>query len=282
MDYYYKYKKYKTKYLELMGNNMTLIICGTHGMRMVCFLKSLFPSIPAKIIKNCSIIRCYTHNNTTILNMIYEGESNHTNDWTMNDINKYFTTSINISLPANTELFFVRHGHGQHNDINIIDRMKTDLTDAMLTPAGVSQAERAGGFLASYINMNYNNPNIFFEASTLRRTMQTIAIIMNKLYIEKPIHITPCVNELPYRANGNCDILFLNNLGNTIFKENQSVCSNNMNGCDIIHIKYKNFNIKWEYYMKFKENNNCKNTNIINQILECYNFYNNPNNNTVL
>jgi bisphosphoglycerate-dependent phosphoglycerate mutase len=146
--------------------------------------------------------------------------------------------------------------------------MKTDLTDAMLTPAGVSQAERAGEFLASYINMNYNNPNLFFEASTLRRTMQTIAIIMNKLYIEKPIHITLCVNELPYHANGNCDISYLNNLGNAIFKENQPVCSNNMNGCDIIHINNKTFTIKWEYYMKFKENNICKDTNIINQILE--------------
>ena len=279
MDYYYKYKKYKSKYLELMGNNITLIICGTHGMRMVCFLKSLFPSIPAKIIKNCSIIRCYTHNNTTMLNMIYEGESNHTNDWTMNDINKYFTTSINIPLPANTEIFFVRHGHGQHNDINIIDRMKTDLTDAMLTPAGVSQAERAGGFLASYINMNYTQPNIFFEASTLRRTMQTIAIIMSKLYIDKPIHITPCVNELPYHANGNCDSSFVNDIGNMIFKENQPVCNDNTNNCNTINmlcvdcVKDKSYNIKWEYYMKFKENNNCKDTNIINQILECYKFY---------
>jgi bisphosphoglycerate-dependent phosphoglycerate mutase len=212
-----------------------------------------------------------------MLNMIYEGESNHTNDWTINDINKYFTTSINITLPANTELFFVRHGHGIHNDINIVDRIKTDLTDALLTPAGVSQAERAGGFLASYINMNYNNPNLFFEASTLRRTMQTIAIIMNKLYIEKPIHIVPCDNELPYHANGNCDTSYLNILGNAIFKENQPVCNSNINECNIINIdsiKNNTFNIKWEYYMKFKENNICKNTNIINQILECYKFYN--------
>lgn len=279
MEYYYKYK---TKYLEFMGDNMTLIICGTHGIRMVCFLKSLFPSIPKKIIKNCSIIRCYTHNNTTMLNMIYEGESNHTKDWTMNDINKYLTTSINIPLPANTELFFIRHGHGIHNDINIIDRIRTDLTDAMLTSAGVSQAERAGGFLASYINMNYIQPNIFFEASTLRRTMQTIAIIMSKLpnVMNKMIHIVPCVNEILYHANGYCDASFINNIGNAIIKENQPVCNNYMNGCDMLHtlcvdcVKDKQFIIRWEYFMKFKENNSCKDTNIINQILECYNFYN--------
>lgn len=174
--------------------HMTLIICSTHGIRMTCFLKSLFPSISTKLVKNCSIIKCYTQNNATWLSMIYEGDGTNTWNWTMNDINKYFTTPINISLPNNTELFFIRHGHGQHN--NIIERFSLNLTDTMLTQKGFFQAEKAGDFLVRYIDVNYNRPDIFFEASTLRRTMQTIAIIMKKLHMNKPIHITPCINEM--------------------------------------------------------------------------------------
>ena len=281
MDYY-KYIKYKTKYMILQQNNniknyftndsMNIIICGTHGMRMSCFLKSLIPDLPNKLIKNCSIIRCYKENGNTLLKMIYEGEGHKSimGEWKMDDINKYINRPISISIPDNFELFFVRHGKGQHNGINIVQRLTTDLTDAMLVADGISQAERTGGFLAGYIN-NYTNVNIFYEASMLRRTIQTIAIIMKQMKLNKSIHIVPCVNELPYHGGGKCDTSIINNVSGKIFPENKSVCVDN----NICTINGLNIDIKWDYLMEFKKTGQCDNTNMINEMLNCYNFFNN-------
>lgn len=284
MDYYYKYIKYKTRYMILQQKNLTIetintpiniIICGTHGMRMSCFLKSLIPDLPNKIIKNCSIIRCYKENGNTLLKMIYEGEGHNSiiSEWKMDDINKYINKPISISIPDNFELFFIRHGKGQHNGINMVQRLTTDLTDAMLVADGVSQAERAGGFLSSYIKMNYVEPSIFYEASMLRRTIQTIAIIMNKIPATKNkyIHIVPCVNELPYHGGGQCDKSIINDVGNKIFSENKSVCVDN----NICTIDGLNADVKWDYFMEFKKTGKCDSTNMINEMLNCYNFFNN-------
>jgi broad specificity phosphatase PhoE len=275
---YYKYIKYKTKYMILQQKYSTIntpiniIICGTHGMRMSCFLKSLIPDLPNKIIKNCSIIRCYKENGNTLLKMIYEGEGHNSimGEWKMDDINKYINRPISISIPDNFELFFIRHGKGKHNGINIVQRLTTDLTDAMLVADGISQAERAGGFLAGYIN-NYTNVKIFYEASMLRRTIQTIAIIMKKMKLNKSICIVPCVNELPYHGGGQCDKSIINDIGNKIFQENKSVCVDN----NICTIDGLNADVKWDYFMEFKKTGKCDSTNMINEMLNCYNFFNN-------
>ena len=259
------------------NNPINIIICGTHGMRMSCFLKSLIPDLPNKIIKNCSIIRCYKENGNTLLKMIYEGEGHNSimGEWKMDDINKYINKPISISIPDNFELFFVRHGKGQHNGLNVVQRLTTDLTDAMLVVDGVSQAERAGGYLSSYFKLNYTNVNFFYEASMLRRTIQTIAIIIKQMKLDKPIHIVPCVNELPYHGGGQCDKSIINGVGNKIFPENKSVCVDN----NICTINGLNTNVKWDYFMEFKKMGKCDNTNMINEMLNCYIFFNN---NTVL
>ena len=91
----------------------------------------------------------------------------------------------------------------------------------------------------------------------------------------KSIHIVPCVNELPYHGGGQCDKSIINDIGNKIFQENKSVCVDN----NICTINGLNIDIKWDYLMEFKKTGQCDNTNMINEMLNCYNFF--INNNTV-
>jgi hypothetical protein len=138
INYFEKYMKYKTKYLELKnligGNNKNIIIIATHSYRLQCILNGLrVNSIDDKVVikrfKNCAIVKifCDTKGNTCvqiIFQGIYVGEvdttdTTHFEEYDIGENKILLTIDTHkhpeYSLPQNTEIFFIRHGEGIHN-----------------------------------------------------------------------------------------------------------------------------------------------------------------------
>jgi hypothetical protein len=263
-------------------NNINIIIVGTHNNRLECFFSKYHPGLDNKYFKNCAIIKCYNLNGKLTFNMIYSGDNiekdNNMCDslcWNAINFNKYFNNiNINYSfiIPSDTEIYLVRHGQGYHNIKGTINKiLNNTIVDPELTDVGINQAILAGTFLNGYIKTYYKNPNIKFGASHLIRTQQTIGFMMTQFNRNDTIYIIPCIHELIYNNNGNCDNSLLNKLP---INSNKPKCNYNTLNTTCYNLKITtnnmniNININWDYYIKFyKLNNTCENTNIINEIL---------------
>ncbi len=286
MDYYSKYLKYKNKYCSLKllkgGNDISfsdnVILCGTHNNRLECFFRSIEKNYPNKAFNNCVVIKCYNENNKLKFKMIYEGESNNSRHftkktWTTESFNNFFYNNIyNINLPPNTDILLIRHALGVHNKRSLLRSLFNFEKDSQLDVIGIDQSERVGIFLKKQLE----SKNIYFMASYLVRTQQTIAIIMKMLNIVKPIYIIPCAHELNIvnnSYNNNCDDNILNKIP---ISSNIPKCRDNTNSCDKLtnfsgvdlYADYK-VDINWDYY-----NNSikCQNTNILEQIIIMNNY----------
>ncbi len=256
-------------------NNITenILLCGTHNNRLVCYFKKIVKNFPKKHFNNCAIIKCYKINNKVKFRMIYDGEVyNYCNIWTIKSFNKYFDNKyFNINLPDKTEIYLIRHALGYHNIMSLFNKIFCPKKDSQLTINGIEQAEKAGLFLKGYFKNFYSNPKLYFLASTLIRTRQTIGIIMKMLNIIDSIYVIPCINELVYVSNCNCDTHIFQNIP---IASNIPLCTNNKNSCDILTQfsnleRYKCYKVQvnWDYYNNIK----CKNTNILFQIIHFYN-----------
>jgi hypothetical protein len=279
------------------NNNTRVIICGTHNNRLECFFTKINKNnnYISKSFNNCVIIKCYKYNNNVRFNMIYQGEKYNSNNmlctnsncWNINEFNNYFnsinTYSINIDIPNNTEILLIRHAEGIHNRAYLLENIFKNMIDPSLTEDGLYQAERAGTYLKSYLNRISTN-NIFFTASHLIRTQQTIGIIMKQMNINKTIYIVPCIHEIIYTGSGDSDNSLLQYL--PIPSNNPKCNFLNMNDkCKLLNkfsinedlYKKRNITIPldWNYYMKFyKLNKKCSDTNIITEILNTITNYN--------
>ena len=266
-----------------INNNTNIILCGTHNNRLECYFYNLNKNndYPKKKFNNCVIIKCYKINNNVKFKMIYEGESNGDNIgslcsnslnlnnscWDIVSFNNYFSKySYNINLPNNTEIYLIRHALGVHNKMNTFQKITNIKKDSPLDISGVYQAERAGIFLKGYINNFYNNAQIYYTASHLIRTQQTIGIIMKMIGALKSIYIVPCSHEIVYINN--CDSSLLDLIPIAI---NMPNCTSNSGSCGKLTILSNiniNININWDYYMEFyKSNKKCQDTNIVNEII---------------
>lgn len=102
-------------------------------------------------------------------------------------------------------IYLIRHGEGEHNVKEtgikgISKKMGIKPLDAPLTVNGIEQANVCGIFLANYFEQKYEK--IYFFASYLRRSQQTVACIANKIQtkvdasISHKIVILSCINEI--------------------------------------------------------------------------------------
>lgn len=285
--------------LLLNANPINIIICGTHNNRLECFFSKYYKNhnYKSKTFNNCVIIRCFKLNGSIKFNMIYEGEIGDESNiynisscfksnrcWNIKEFNKYFN-SVNIKtldIPDNTEIYLVRHGEGVHNKINIFEKIYNNILDAPLTNTGSQQAERAGMFLSGYIKAYYTYFHIYFVASHLVRTQQTIGLMMKqfKFNMNNIINIAPCTHELIYKSDGECDAALRQMMPinsntprcNNINSEKDDTCRvlNKFNVDNNIEYDVK---IKWDYYNFFYNSNmKCEETNMIDQIIKTFKF----------
>ena len=264
---------------DYKNNQKNIILCGTHNNRLECYFKNINNNFPNKFFNNCVIIKCYRINNKVKFSMIYEGEDiyNLNNNWDILSFNQYINNfSYDIDLPNNTEIFLIRHALGVHNKMNLLEKVFNLKIDSQLDNIGFEQAERAGIFLRGYLKNFYDNNKLFFMASHLVRTQQTIGIIMKMLElinsINQRLFIVPCSHELNNSSN-NCDASILEYIP---IASNIPRCKNNNNDCNLLTNfpkKYNNYkvDINWDYYMNFyKSNKKCQNTNMIAEIINLY------------
>ncbi len=249
-----------------------IIISGTHNNRLECFFSKTFKK--SKHFSNCAIVRCCNKNNKISFTLIYSGDHNDSSYWLLEEFNNIANKDydLNYNLPEDTEIFLVRHGKGVHNRDALLDKIYYgNIRDPSLDNIGVNQAIAAGNFLNSYISSSYSNPKIFFTASHLIRTQQTVGLIMKQMNINEKIYIAPCTHELIYMPNIDCDCSLI-----------QSVpIGSNIPNCDInnmcplltkyCHTDCYNTNsipLNWDYYKLFyNTNEKCCNNNMLNQII---------------
>jgi bisphosphoglycerate-dependent phosphoglycerate mutase len=258
-------------------NNKKIILCGTHNNRLECFFNNLNKNnnYSNKSFNNCVIIKCYKDQKVKF-KMIYEGETydgkqNNTKSlckstnkcWDIISFNNYFDNysfDNYINLPNDTEIFFIRHGLGIHNKMNILQKIINTNKDSELDAIGIEQSKRVGIFLKGYFTNFYKNIIIKYVASHLIRTQQTIAEIMKGLQKIDIIYIIPCIHEISF--SNNCDTSLINKIQPS---SNIPNCTNNEGTCN----KLNDIEINWDYYSEFyKLNKKCQDTNIINEIIK--------------
>ncbi len=270
-----------------MSDIKTIIINGNHNNRLKCFFYKF--NKDSKNFSNCAIIRCYRDENSNVkFSMIYSGDYIDSSCWTLDEFNKSFDNiNIKINLPDNTEILLIRHGKGIHNHNALLERIyyysisDQNVIDPSLDKTGVSQAVSAGKFLELFFNKNYNKPDIYFTASHLIRTQQTVGLIMQELKIKKTIHISPCTHEILYISKNDCECL---DLGNKFIPANTPNCDIN-NMCESLnkfcHTDCYNTNsipLNWDYYKLFyNSKEKCCNNNMIEQIIRTIRLAENPN-----
>lgn len=261
-------------------NNKKIIISGTHNNRLECFFNKYLSH--SKHFSNCAIIRCYNNNGKINFSFIYSGDHNDSSYWLLEEFNNTLNdVKININIPEDIEVFLIRHGKGVHNRDSLLDKLyyhsfsKHNVIDPSLDQIGVWQATAAGKFLNSYINKRYNNPKIYYTASHLIRTQQTVGIIMeqmNKLNTKTPIiYIAPCTDELIYVSNSDCDCSLLQNIpvrSNTPICNIDNMCPTLTKYCHTDCYNTNPISLNWDYYKIFyKANEKCCNNNMIHQII---------------
>jgi phosphohistidine phosphatase SixA len=279
-------------------SNKKIIISGTHNNRLECFFNKYLSK--SKHFSNCAIIRCYTDINTEVntsinksrvcFSLIYTGDHNNSSYWLLEEFNNTVKKiNFNINLPEDTEIFLIRHGKGIHNyGESLLDKLyyhslsENNVIDPSLDRRGVDQAKAAGKFLKGYLQ-NYINSKMYFTASHLIRTQQTVGLIMEQLNItSSSIYIAPCTHEIIYikpiisDVNNDCDCSLLQNIpvrANTPICNIDNMCPTLTKFC---HTNCYNTNpipLNWDYYKLFysqtelKSNEKCCNNNMIHQII---------------
>ncbi len=273
--------------------NKKIIISGTHNNRLECFFNKYLSK--RKHFSNCAIIRCYDYNR---ISLIYSGDHYNNSYWLLDEFNSLcenINLGSDINIPEDTEIFLVRHGKGIHNhDQSLLEKIYyysfTETKDPSLDQIGVRQAQAVGKFLKNYIDNNYDNSKIYFTASHLIRTQQTIGLIMEQMNFKSPIYIAPCTHELIYIKQeiigSNCDCSILQNVPiktNTPNCDINNMCPSLNKFCHTDCYNTNPISLNWDYYKLFysqsesKTNQKCCNSNMIYQIINTIQLAENPN-----
>jgi hypothetical protein len=195
-----------------------------------------------------------------------------------------------MNIPEDTEIFLVRHGKGIHNhDNSVLDKIYyysiSEQKDPSLDQIGVKQAQAAGKFLKYYIDNNYKNSKIYFTASHLIRTQQTIGLIMEQMNLNLLIYIAPCTHDLiyvkPQISGSDCDCSVLQNVHiktNTPNCDINNMCPSLTKFCHTDCYNTNPIQLNWDYYKLFyKTNQKCCNNNMIYQIINTIQLAEYPN-----
>lgn len=248
---------------------LSVIILASHQNTMGEFLSVLVTNFTKtrKKFKNCACLEIAKDGDIVRVSMVYEGELDPKD--TKKDPKLYFTPiefnnqqyqfnlnhapkiginvniDINVNIGDNVKIFLVRHGNGPHNAHTGLEgaivksKDEETYTDPLLTPLGISQAERASILIIKKITSYNRQCTIKLCSSRLRRAIQTVGIIGYHLSIpqiqdvsmELRVIIIPGVEEI-VDSKGNTEY--------TIFSiglnpENRSICpigSNMPKNCD--------------------------------------------------
>jgi hypothetical protein len=326
INYFDKYIKYKIKYNQLKnlsgGTHKNIFIVATHSYRLQCILNamrvksyvSMFQHI--KRFKNCAIVRIFRDDKTgdTCVQLIYEGiypgyndatDDTHYEEGEKNRILLRINNKLSqdYSIPANVEIYFIRHGEGIHNTLNKAEKeilknestnpekiaLQQRLLDAHLNENGHTQAHTSGIELNKYFNSRQDLKSVTYKfcASDLHRTQETIAHVkynLNNNYKGNkidPIFIISCIHEIApiseiretYATVHDCDnpnkILKPSSIYNT-----PKCTITQLHLCQTLTIPISsnpiinhNENINWSHF-KTPRDKCHNNKNIIEQILE--------------
>ena len=173
------------------------------------------------------------------------------------------------------EIYIIRHGEASHN-VSSVNFKK----DTILTNQGIIDTKRTGEELSLLLNLTKND-KIYYFASDLKRTRQTLSIINEqlkknpKLNLPKEIIVAPCSKELSYTHTGDCDA---KNYKFIPF-ENRHVCSSSQTQCvsncldvntnDLCCCAKGGLKINWDYYNEFHNKKlHCRFTSLVQEIIK--------------
>lgn len=266
------------------NNNTVNVILVTHDGRLRCFINNIIQNKNTSDVwfKNCCILKIslFAGSNTAHLELVYEGELLYRQNRSYfkrlllsnrsSDNSSVFDVTFNLiefpisklkltpsDITKNYNIFMVRHAESEHNlegSLHITkDTLITNFPDK--DDDGIRQSLRVANALNSLINGKVS----YAFCSELKRSRQTLAIIMGRLNINNDMIVLPCSSELKYYEGGTCNI---DNRGRVLY-ENMSTCVTNMS--DPLCMNVDGYNVDWSYYNKLKQNekNICENTNMI-------------------
>lgn len=185
--------------------------------------------------------------------------------------------------PQKHTIYIIRHGESAHN----VRRINFE-NDTTLTEYGESETGKTGLFLSRVLDSpGTPRSEIYYFASDLKRTRQTMAIISGKLVSDKftkpnKIIILPCSTELRYVAGvrGTC---YHTNSRKFIPFENRVTCKSQC-ASDCINDKVAmdklcccaegNLKIDWYWYNTFYNGKSVchTNTNFLYQLIQIVNI----------
>ncbi|VBB18983.1 histidine phosphatase family protein [Yasminevirus sp. GU-2018] len=267
----------------------------THNARLRCFLEDVLGDLMKSLrtqnnvdeirFKNCCILRLSLKRGMSkgVIELVYEGDVMNRKE------GAYFRTpstkakegdvdflpfefgldTLNIvpaSVKEDYNIYIVRHGEAEHNLKGSLHLTKDTLltSNSKKQDDGVRQAVRAGSALASILNGD-NIKTVF--VSELKRTRQTLSVMMRQMGIRKDMIVLPCSNELKYSEGGRCDAIGKSQFA-LVPAENKAVCPENMSGdmCTVVD----GFKVDWGHYMNFKKDStvSCADRNMIQIMLD--------------
>jgi hypothetical protein len=234
---------------------LSVIVLASHQNAIGEFLSVLVEGFTEtrKKIKNCACLEISKVGNVVKVSMIHQGEldpkdkKKEEDYFTIEGFNrqKYqFKNEHESKIGDNVKILLVRHGNGPHNAqtgimggiVKISD--EETYTDPLLTPLGISQAERASHLIINTIK-TYGQCTIHLCSSRLRRAIQTAGTIgyhisqtkIPNVLMELRVKIIPGVEEI-VNSTGNTENTILS-IG--LNPENRSICpigSNMPKNCD--------------------------------------------------
>jgi broad specificity phosphatase PhoE len=211
-------------------------------------------------IKNCGILKLsiLANSDEAEISMFYQGNiepenrrpglyftqtsngSQNTNDVPMQPY-KFKLSQLNIGRQnKNINIYLIRHGEGTHNVKSFFPNMSAD---TLLTQKGVEQASAAAEYLVNKLVIGKFDPIDFYFCSNLKRSRQTLDILMEYIYRRytlnifgnkkessepkrKKMIVLPCSHEVSFNENGKCDKEPF--FGNILFnRENRMSCDLN-------------------------------------------------------
>lgn len=259
----------------------------SHQNRIKCFLNS-FMKIKYGLA-NCSIIKLTLSkdkdNIRYDIELIYEGGGNIDKKYyapknknissfiPFEDIHRVTNNFIGINpkdIPDDTQFIFfiIRHGNSIHNEYTTLTKIQSLYRlDTTLTENGQREARDAGIFLRNYLQ-TYQLPIHMIFSSDLKRTRQTLTIIMSQLKSNRMTNIVvlPCAHELHFRENGSeddglksCDRKMISDLRGALAGENKmdcdTVCNDFVdNQCCVVRYDDIKLKVDWRYYNSFYDN----------------------------
>lgn len=252
------------------------ILLVTHNARIRCFLEDILPELMSSYrtqknvdeirFKNCCVIKLHfvSGSKNATISLEYEGDVQNRKE------GAYFTTLgtnkhkddivfVPVSFPINkigindttiTEdccVYIVRHGEAEHNLKGSLHLKKDTLitSNSSKDDDGVRQTVRAANALKQILG---NTSISYTFCSDLKRTRQTLSIILQVLKLKSTMIVLPCSNELQFTEGGKCDSV-KKGFFSIVPAENKEVCSSDPRGdmCSMVD----SYPVDWSYYNKF-------------------------------